>query len=101
MSSKDAKNNPVNISPRAKTENFKRPDHDSFKTAEELAKAKWTGMRENNLALEYEFWILGEIKARVHFSIANEKKLAEVHMELFAFKPEDIADMKKHGRYKK
>ncbi len=71
--------------PKAKTENFKRPNHPDFMDASELQKIKWTGVRPNNMGLSHEFWILGEIKRRVPFADVQKdpQLMQKVHIELF------------------
>ncbi len=46
----------------ADKEEFKRPDHNDFKTSSELAKDRFSGIRQNSLALTQELWVNGEIK---------------------------------------
>lgn len=86
----DAKNTNVFVKRNAKTENFKRPDHPDFRTADEHKKAKFTGIRRNEMGLRWEFWILGEIKKEVTFQeVARDPKaLAKAHVELFRMQPD-------------
>lgn len=79
--------NPIlhNLS-KQKTEEEKRPNHPKFMTSSELAKIEWSGVRENKISGEYEFWILGEIKERVSgMAVAADPGILErKHRELFA-----------------
>lgn len=64
----DAKNYIVDKSkiqiPEGTMEDFIRPEHPDFKDFYELQKARWSGIRKNEISQEVEFWVLGEIKAR-------------------------------------
>lgn len=62
---------------------FNRPNHDDFRTTEELKKAQFTGVRQNEISRNWEFWILGEIKKAIHESEAYPEVLAAAHLELF------------------
>lgn len=75
------------MSKKIKDPVFKRPNHPDFKTSSELKQAKFTGLRENNMALEYEFWVLGEIRKTVKFIDAQKDPMAlqKAHMEVFLF----------------
>ena len=86
----DAKNVNVFAKRNAKTENFKRPDHPDFRTAEEHKKAKFTGIRRNSIALRWEFWILGNIEKVVSFQelALNPKALNQAHVEVFKMQPD-------------
>ncbi len=42
-------------------EDFKRPNHNDFKTSSELRKDKFNGIRHNSITDDLEFWIEGEI----------------------------------------
>lgn len=88
--SKDAKNHNVFVKRNAKTENFKRPNHPDFFTAEELKKAKFTGIRQNNIGVCWEFWILGEIVKTVTYEqvAINPKALRDAHVEVFKMAPD-------------
>lgn len=85
-----AKLNPVldNLH-KATTPTHKRPDHPDFMTSVELAKSEFTGMRQNNLAQQWEFWIAGEMRKSVSFEkvAADKFALTKAHLELFQFKP--------------
>lgn len=86
---KKAKNTPV-FDRRAATGIQKRPDHGDFKTSAEHAAAKFTGIRQNTMVMEWEFWILGEIVKKVHFSAVKKDPLAltKAHIEVFHLSPE-------------
>ncbi len=73
-----------------KTESFKRPNHPDFMTSSELKKMEWTGVRQNEITREWEFWIVGEIKERVHESVATPAKLLQVHLDLFGLRGETL-----------
>lgn len=47
-----------------KEEEFKRPDHNDFRTTSELKSLEFSGVRNNSITNEWEIWILGEIKGR-------------------------------------
>ena len=72
---------------RRKEPIFKRPNHVDFMTTEEHKKNKTTGVRKNDMTMEFEFWVLGEIRKKVHFLTLknNPKALEEAHMEVFFF----------------
>ena len=73
------------IQHNAKTESFKRPNHPDFHTTEEHRKNEFTGIRKNDLVLQYEFWILGKIEKTVSFEEVAKNKFAleQAHIELF------------------
>lgn len=68
-----------------KTENFKRPDHPDFMTSSELKQIGFTGIRQNNLAVQWEFWVLGNVEKTVSFQDVARDSLAltRAHMEVF------------------
>lgn len=68
-----------------KTEGFNRPNHPDFLTTSELKSSGFTGLRKHEMARDWEFWIIGEIKKRVTFTelINNPKALEDAHIELF------------------
>lgn len=74
-----------------KTESFKRPDHPDFKTSDELKKMEWTGIRQNNIILAWEFWILGRVERSVSFQeVKNDPKaLNKAHVEIFHMMPDE------------
>jgi hypothetical protein len=86
MATRNARDNP-NFNRKAPTGSFKRPNHNDFRTTDEHKKNKTTGVRKNDMALQWEFWILGEIKKTVSFKEvqADPQALKKAHMELFAF----------------
>lgn len=65
---------------------FKRPDHPDFMTSTELKKAEWTGVRQNEISREWEFWIVGEIKKRIPEAEAFPDVLHAAHIELFGLR---------------
>ena len=69
-----------------KTESFNRPNHPDFMDSSELRRMEWTGVRQNEISREWEFWIVGEIKERVHETVATPEKLKQVHMDLFGLR---------------
>lgn len=73
------------------TESFKRPDHPDFMTAEELKKIQFTGVRQNNIGVRWEFWILGNMERAVTFQeVANDRfALTKAHVDLFAITPDE------------
>lgn len=82
-------NSPKNI----RTESFKRPDHPDFWTSEECKKKEFSGIRKNDMALRWEFWILGEMKQEVTYQkvAVDEFALTKAHMEVFYMAPEQGA----------
>jgi hypothetical protein len=76
--------------PNAKTESFKRPNHPDFMTSSELKKIEFSGVRKNEHVLEWEFWILGEVRKTVHFTeVAKDQyALTRAHVELFQMTPD-------------
>lgn len=85
---KKAKDTPI-FNPKAPTESFKRPAHVDFMTTEEHKKNKTTGIRQNTNALQWEFWILGEIVKTVSFLEVSMDKhaLSKAHAEVFFMGP--------------
>jgi hypothetical protein len=72
------------------TESFKRPDHNDFYTSPELKAKSFSGLRKNELSMEYEFWIEGEIRERVSFTeIRNDNMaMSKAHDRIFKLKKE-------------
>ncbi len=64
---------------------MKRSNHPDFATTTELKAKEWSGLRHNSLSMEYEFWVVGEIKARVSdMTVASEPfALEKAHSLLF------------------
>lgn len=85
---KQAKNTPT-FDVNAKTEGFKRPAHVDFMTTEEHKKNKTTGVRQNQNALQWEFWILGEMVRAVSFQEVQRDRhaLTKAHYEVFFMGP--------------
>lgn len=78
------------VKANAKTESFKRPNHPDFWDSSECKKNKFTGIRQNNIALQWEFWILGNLERTAAFAdVAKDKfLLTKIHVELFQMTPE-------------
>ncbi len=77
-----AKLNPILHNLHAQvTENFKRPLHPDFMTTEELKKLPFTGLRQNEIAQQVEFWIVGEIVASVTFAEMRSDPFAVAKMQ--------------------
>ena len=55
---------------------MKRPDHNDFRTTYELKGVKFSGMRDNTLAGQYEIWVAGEILGTVSHEAASSDPLA-------------------------
>lgn len=74
------------------SEEFKRPNHPDFMTSSELKKAEWSGVRQNELSREWEFWIVGEIVRRVHEDVVikDPHALTRAHMEIFGMVPPSL-----------
>lgn len=84
---------PIIESPgNTKTESFKRPDHPDFWTTEELKKKEFSGVRQNNIALQWEFWILGNMERAVSFeAVAKDKYiLTKTHCDVFYMTPDPM-----------
>jgi hypothetical protein len=86
----DAKNVNVFVKRDAKTETFKRPNHPDFWDSSECKKNRFTGVRKNDMALQWEFWILGNMEKTVTYNevALNPKALANAHVELFKMRPD-------------
>lgn len=61
----------IAFDPKARTEEYKRSNHNDFATSSELKQREFTGWRENKLSMEYELWMKGEIVARVTFALVK------------------------------
>lgn len=91
MTDKFRKITPIVRAPdKQKTEKFKRPNHPDFMTASELKDIEFSGIRQNNLALRWEFWILGRMEKEVSYAAvaADPLALTKAHVELFAMTPD-------------
>lgn len=73
-----------------KTEQFKRPDHDDFRTHSELNKLEFSGVRHNSVTQEWEIWILGEIRALGPKADVNA--FAAAYEQIFALDDVEIVD---------
>lgn len=75
---------------KTKTESFKRPNHPDFWTSDECRKNEFSGIRQNNIALRWEFWILGNMERTVSFEDVAKDPLAltKVHVDLFQMTPD-------------
>lgn len=62
---------------------FKRPDHPDFMTSSELKVHQFSGVRQNEITRNWEFWIGGELKVAVSEIDATPQKLRETHVKLF------------------
>lgn len=78
-----------------KTPEFKRPDHPDFKLTSELKAMQWSGVRQNEITREWEFWIVGEIKKTIPEAEAFPSVLAKAHIELFGLRMEQYGGLKK------
>ncbi len=69
---------------------FKRPNHPDFMLTSELRGSDFSGVRKNEVALQYEFWIAGEIKRTASFEAVNldNTLMPRIHLELFGLAPE-------------
>lgn len=87
---KKAKNNP-NIKHNAETGKYKRPNHPDFWDTTECKKNKLTGVRQNRMAMQWEFWILGNLERTVSFLAVSIDKdaLTKAHAEVFHMIPDD------------
>jgi hypothetical protein len=84
-----SKDRNVFVNRNAKTEKFKRPDHPDFMDASELKKIKFSGLRSNQIGLQTEIWVLGDIRATIPFS-QPLSELEKKYREVFGFHPDDI-----------
>jgi hypothetical protein len=96
---KKAKHSPI-ISHNRETESFKRPDHPDFMDASELAVTKFTGLRCNQLGLQTEIWVLGEMRASVSF-IEPLSSLERKYKEIFGFRADETILLDPNGRHVK
>jgi hypothetical protein len=81
-----------------RTEHFKRPDHPDFMDATELKKTKFSGLRANQVGLQTEIWVLGEIVVAVSFA-APLSELERKYKEVFGFhmdKEQSIIYVERH-----
>lgn len=82
----DAKLNPILQNLKDVREgSFKRPGHPDFMTGDELKKSSFSGMRDNQLAMQYEIWVVGEmVKTVSHAAVrADPFALTKAMMEYF------------------
>jgi hypothetical protein len=79
-----------------KTESFKRPDHPDFWDSAECKRKEFSGIRKNDMALRWEFWILGEMVKEVTYQqvAKDEFALTKAHMEVF-YMPADPKEFKR------
>ena len=75
----------IPIKHNAKTESFKRPNHIDFMTSSELKKIEFTGVRENGITKDFEFWIKGGIVKTVSRTMISidPDALVKAHAEVF------------------
>lgn len=75
----------IKFDAQAKTQIYKRSNHNDFATAAELAQRKFLGWRSNKISNEMELWINGEIVRRVTaYEIqVDPHKVEKVHAEFF------------------
>ena len=68
------------------SESYERSSHPDFLFTSELKEKKWSGIRQNELTKEFEFWILGEIRERVTEQQQNldPDSLRKAHERVFA-----------------
>jgi len=80
----------IPIKHNAKTESFKRSAHADFATSAELKQREFTGVRNNSITNEIEFWILGNLEKKVSVTLAstNPNFIQETFTDLFAMKRE-------------
>lgn len=66
----------------------KRPDHLHFMRSDELAREKFSGVRQNNITEEVEVWVVGEIALRVtKADLLRNPDLASIINEYFGLIP--------------
>jgi len=73
----------------AETGKSKRPNHPDFWDTSECKKNKLTGIRQNTMAMQWEFWILGNLEKTVTFQAVALDPLAltKAHCEVFFMDP--------------
>lgn len=71
--------------PNAPKEGFIRPNHNDFKTTDELKKEEFTGVRSNTITGDFEFWFFGEIVKIVTKEIqeTDPGAIYKAHKEVF------------------
>ena len=64
---------------------YKRPNHDDFRTTTELKAAQFSGMRANTITSTYELWVVGVVEREVSFLAvaADPLALTKAHAEFF------------------
>lgn len=81
-----AKHNPIlnNIKKQFSGELF-RPDHTDFMTTKEFAATQKSGIRDNELAQQFEMWIVGECVFAVTYAslILDKDAFAKASKEYF------------------
>lgn len=60
---------------------FKRPDHPDFHTSSELQKNQFSGVRQNNVAQEWEIWTLGDLRA--HGPLKDQDGFHKAYADVF------------------
>lgn len=60
---------------KAKTEEFKRPNHHDFMTTTELKAARFSGSRNNSLTQMIEIWVDGEIVENAPIALVKQDPL--------------------------
>jgi hypothetical protein len=83
----------------ADKEEFNRPDHPDFKTAFELSRMEWSGVRLNSITHDHEIWVLGECKGKLSEEqyLMNPESWTKLYAEVFALKSVEIIDNGKKG----
>lgn len=74
------------INPRAKTEEYRRSNHNDFATAAELKQRNFSGWRVNRVTDTNELWVLGEVVKTVTAEQERLNPLACVEAQLEYFK---------------
>lgn len=65
MANESERSKVILIDPNAKTENFKRSNHNDFATSAELKQRKFSGWRMNGITGNAELWIEGNLDMEV------------------------------------
>jgi chromosome condensin MukBEF complex kleisin-like MukF subunit len=75
---------------KQQTEKFKRPNHPDFWTSAECKANKFSGVRKNDMALRWEFWILGNMEREVSYEQVTKDQyaLTRAHCEVFYMTPD-------------
>ena len=86
MANENERSKVILVNPRAKTEDYKRSNHNDFATATELRERRFSGWRVNKITDTNELWVDGEIVKKVTAQEEQLNPLACVEAQLEYFK---------------